>query len=345
MMGGCGMSHNGAAGGPPRHIPVLLREVLEALEPRDGGFYIDATFGAGGYSRALLEAADCIVLAIDQDPDAIAEGQALADASAGRLRLATGSFADMEALAAAAGRAAVDGIAMDLGVSSMQFDRPERGFSFAEDGPLDMRMARAGQSAADVVNSLQEKDLAQVISVLGEERRARAIARAIVAARAERPIERTGELADIVIRVLGRRHDQARHPATRTFQALRLYVNGELEALVDGLLAAERLLGEGGRLVVVSFHSLEDRIVKRFLADRAGKTAGPSRHVPEPTDARPAPSFTLPRRRPVTPSDAEIAANPRARSARLRVGERTAAPPHPPERAGLGLPRSLPSAH
>lgn len=337
MMAGRG-TETGAAGGLARHIPVMLSEVMECLQPRDGGIYIDGTFGAGGYTQAILDAADCIVLAIDRDPDAISAGHALADRFAGRLTLANASFSDMEQVASDRGYDSVDGVALDLGVSSMQLDQAERGFSFQEDGPLDMRMSRSGPSAADVVNLLAERDLAQVISVLGEERRARAIARAIVAARKDRPIERTSELAEIVTRVLGRRHDDPKHPATRTFQALRIFVNGELEELVQGLLAAERLLRQGGRLVVVTFHSLEDRIVKRFFTSRSGKTARPSRHLPPSGDGK-APSFQLLYRRPVAPGQGEVARNPRARSARLRAGERTAAPPLPADTSALGLPR------
>lgn len=329
----------GAVGGPARHIPVLLSEVIEALSPRDGATYIDATFGAGGYTRAILEAADCILLAIDRDPDAIAAGDALTTQFSARLTLAQGAFSDMEALARAHGVEAADGITLDLGVSSMQLDKATRGFSFQHDGPLDMRMSRSGPSAADVVNSLAERDLAQVISVLGEEHRARAIAKAIVMARQKHPIENTNALAEIVARVLGRRPDDKKHPATRTFLALRLFVNGELDELVRGLLAAERLLKEGGRLVVVTFHSLEDRIVKRFFASRSGQTARPSRHAPPAPEPEAAPSFRLLNRRALVPGAQEIARNPRARSARLRAGERTGAQALPADPAGLGLPR------
>jgi 16S rRNA (cytosine1402-N4)-methyltransferase len=328
-----------AAGGPARHIPVLLSEVLDALQPADGATYIDGTYGAGGYARAILEAADCILLAIDRDPEAIAAARAAGENFSGRLILGEGNFADMEAIARANGIKAADGITLDLGVSSMQLDEAARGFSFQAEGPLDMRMSRSGPSAAEVVNSLAEADLAQVISVLGEERRARAIAKAIVMARKKAPIENTAALAEIVARVLGRRHDDKRHPATRTFQALRLYVNDELDDLVRGLMASERLLRTGGRLVVVTFHSLEDRIVKRFLASRSGHTARRSRHAPPDAARERAPSFHLLGRRPVTPGEAEIARNPRARSARLRAGERTAAQPFPADPTGLGVPK------
>ncbi len=326
-----------AVGGPTRHIPVLLSEVIDALGPKDGARYIDGTFGAGGYSQAILEAADCILLAIDRDPDAVTAGARLARQYAGRLTLAKGSFGDMAELARLHSIEAADGIALDLGVSSMQLGEAERGFSFQADGPLDMRMSRAGPSAADVVNSFAERDLAQVISVLGEERRARAIAKAIVMARQKQPIERTGVLAEIVTRVLGRRHDDKKHPATRTFQALRLFVNGELDQLVQGLIASEKLLRDGGRLVVVTFHSLEDRIVKRFLASRSGRVARPSRHAP-PGEER-APSFRLVYRRALVPGASEIQRNPRARSARLRAGERTAAAPFPADFSSLGVPK------
>lgn len=336
-MAGRGTTTTGAVGGPTRHIPVLLSEAIEALNPRDAGAYVDGTFGAGGYARAILEAADCVLLAIDRDPEAIAGGEPLKTQYGDRLMLARGNFGDMETLARREGIDAADGITLDLGVSSMQLDEAERGFSFQADGPLDMRMSRSGMSAADIVNTFKEADLAQVIALLGEERRARAIAKSICMARQHSPIETTGALADIVARVLGRRHDDKRHPATRTFQALRLFVNGELDDLVRGLMAAERLLREGGRLVVITFHSLEDRIVKRFLASRSGQTARPSRHEP-PGEER-EPSFRLLHRRAVTPGEEEISRNPRARSARLRAGERTAAMPMPDDLAGLGMPR------
>jgi 16S rRNA (cytosine1402-N4)-methyltransferase len=329
----------GTAGGPVRHVPVLLSQIIDALEPRANGIYIDGTFGAGGTTRALLESAACTVLAIDKDPDAIAGGRDLKVDSADRLKLVQGAFGDMEEIASANGIEQVDGITFDLGVSSMQLDEGLRGFSFQSDGPLDMRMSKAGPSAADAVNSLAEGDLAQIIRILGEERRARAIASAIVAARDKHTIERTSELADIVEGVLGRRPGDRKHPATRTFQALRLFVNGEMDELVRGLFAAERLLGEGGRLVVVTFHSLEDRIVKRFLASRSGKVARPSRHAPVSAGAERAPSFRLLHRRAVSPGADEVRRNPRARSARLRSGVRTNAPPFPAENEGLGVPK------
>jgi len=328
-----------AAGGPVRHVPVLLLETIEALSPHDDGIYIDGTFGAGGATQALLETAKCIVLAIDKDPDAVAAGRKLEQTAEGRLTLAQGAFGNLAEIALENGIELADGITFDLGVSSMQLDQAERGFSFQGDGPLDMRMSKSGPSAADVVNSLAERDLAQVISVLGEERRARAISRAIVAARANGAIERTSELADIVAGVLGRRHDEIKHPATRTFQALRLFVNGEMDELVQGLFAAEKMLKEGGRLAVVTFHSLEDRIVKRFLASRSGKTGRPSRHAPVGAQHERLPSFRLLYRKAVSPGDDEIRRNPRARSARLRAGERTDAPAFPANMEGLGVPK------
>lgn len=321
------------------HVPVLLNEVVDALQPRDGGRYVDGTFGAGGYTTAMLDRADCQVIAIDRDPDAIGVGRALAERYAPRLRLIEGRFGDMADLLSAEGVDDVDGVALDLGVSSMQLDEPERGFSFAQDGPLDMRMGAEGLTASDLVNALPERDLAAILSTLGEEKRARAIARAIVARRAEAPIARTGELADIVARVLGRRHDETKHPATRTFQALRLYLNEELLELARGLSAAEHLLKPKGRLAVVTFHSLEDRIAKRFFAARSTPAPRASRHLPEQGGATFLPSFRLLNRRPLSPSKDEIRLNPRARSARLRAGERTDAPPHALDLASLGVPR------
>ena len=338
MMAGRGTLPTGAAGGPARHIPVLLSEAIDTLAPRDGGIYLDGTFGAGGYAKALLEAANCIVIAIDRDGEALRAGRDLAERFSGRLTLIEGSFGDLAELTEAHGIDLLDGVVLDLGVSSMQIDTPERGFSFSHDGPLDMRMSQAGPSAADAVNSLAEQDLARVIAVLGEERRARAIARAIVKARDERPITRTTELADLVVSVLGPRRGSPTHPATRTFQALRIYVNGELDELARGLMAAERKLREGGRLVVVTFHSLEDRIVKRFFVERAAPPRQPSRHRPASEDQAMDPSFRLITRRPLRPSPQEVAENARARSARLRAGERTGAAAFPDDISGLGLP-------
>src|SRR6516165_4302320 len=313
-MTGGDSGHTAMADVPARHVPVLLSEVIANLAPHDGGVYIDATFGAGGYTAAILAAANTQVIGIDRDPTAIAAAQAQAqvqvEATAGRLTLIEGEFATLDRIARDLGIAAADGVVLDLGVSSMQLDTPERGFSFRLDGPLDMRMGAAGPSAADVIAQRSERDLADIIFLLGEERRSRAVARAIVAARRERPIATTRALADIVARVVHGRPGDI-HPATRTFQALRLYVNDELGQLVQGLAAAERILKPGGRLAVVSFHSLEDRIVKNFLSARSGAEHG-SRHLPE-TAVAPA-TFERLTRRPLEAGDAEVAANPRARS-------------------------------
>jgi len=303
------------------HTPVMLEEVMAALAPRDGAIYVDATFGGGGYSQALLARAQCKVYAIDRDPDAVGRGRALVAQSHGRLALMQGGFSEMDTLVGEA----VDGVAFDLGVSSYQFDQAERGFSFREDGPLDMRMSREGESAADAVNTLPESKLADLVWRYGEEKRSRAIARAIVAAR---PIARTRELAEIVERVAGPTAKREKiHPATRTFQALRIYVNDELGELERGLAAAERTLKPQGRLAVVSFHSLEDRIVKQFLSLRSGRDTRGSRHAP--ARAQRAATFALFGRQPRLPSAAEIETNPRARSAKLRAGVRTAAPAWP----------------
>ena len=309
------------------HAPVLLNEVVSGLAVRDGGLYVDGTFGAGGYTAAILAAANCKVWAIDRDPDAIARGRDLAAQLGARLTLVEGRFADMDRLVSAP---AVDGVALDLGVSSPQLDQAARGFSFRFDGPLDMRMEREGPTAADIVNGESEARLADIIFHLGEERKARRIARAIVTARTTRPILRTGELASLVRGVVPAAPQDKIDPATRTFQALRLHVNGELEQLDGGLAAAERLLAPGGRLAVVSFHSLEDRRVKNFLRARAGQAPRPSRHVPQAALPKAPPtSFRDLTRRPLRPADAETAANPRARSARLRLAERTDAAPWP----------------
>ncbi|WP_020084923.1 16S rRNA (cytosine(1402)-N(4))-methyltransferase RsmH [Hyphomicrobium zavarzinii] len=308
------------------HIPVLLADVVEQLQPVAGETYIDGTFGAGGYTRAILEAAPCRVIAIERDPTAFANGQALVAEFGGRLSLVPETFSNMEEAAASAGAERVHGVVLDIGVSSMQLDDPARGFSFLRDGPLDMRMSQNGPSAADVVNHMDEEDLANILFNLGEERRSRAIARAIVKARTEAPITTTKALAGIVERVLGRARGDEKHPATRTFQALRIHVNDELGELERALEAAERLLVPGGRLLVVTFHSLEDRIVKHFLQERSGKTAGGSRYLPAPSGPASAPSFRIVNTRGFTPNKEETDANPRARSARLRVGLRTEAP-------------------
>ena len=306
------------------HTPVLLAEVVAALAPRPGSIIVDATFGAGGYAAAFLAAADCRVWAIDRDPDQVARAAPMVAAHRGRLGILHGRFGAMESLLAAHGVSAVDGVAFDLGVSSMQLDEPARGFSFRLDGPLDMRMEKQGDSAATLVNSMPEAALADVIFKLGGERHARKVARAIVAERKTTPFATTLALAETVRRAVPRARDGI-DPATRTFQALRIQVNDELGELDRGLAAAERLLRAGGRLAVVSFHSLEDRAVKEFMRRRASAPARPSRHLP-PAAAGRAPSFRIVGRKPIAPGPAEIAANPRARSARLRVAERTAAP-------------------
>lgn len=327
---------NAVAGGLARHVPVLGRRVIDWLGVRGDGRYIDATFGGGGYTRAILQTPGARVIAIDRDPAAIARGAALVEEARGRLELVEDRFANLTTIA---GSAAADGVVFDLGVSSMQLDEAERGFSFRLDGPLDMRMGREGPSAAEVVARAGERDLAAIIATLGEERQARAIARAIMRARGERPIATTHALAEIVARVV-RPREGAIHPATRTFQALRIFVNEELGELARGLAAAEHVLKPSGRLVVVAFHSLEDRIVKTFLAERSRTPAG-SRHRPAVT--APPPTFRALTRRPEIPEEAEIAANPRARSAKLRAAERTDAAPRQTGIEGL-LPRLPPLA-
>ena len=321
-----------ALAAPTAHVPVLLDEVLRAIQPHAGGLYVDGTFGAGGYSKAILDSADCRVYAVDRDPAAIARGRELAQRYPGRLELLEGRFGDLQRLLTARGIAVVHGIVFDLGLSSPQIDEPARGFSFRADGPLDMRMSAAGASAADLVNTLPEAELADIIWRYGEERQARRIARAIVRAREATPIARTLELAAIVRQVV-RRSPDGIDPATRTFQALRIQVNDEIEELRRALAAAEQLLAPGGWLAVVSFHSLEDREVKSFLRARSGSQDRGSRHRPDRAGGR-APSFRLTMRRAVRPGDAESRANPRARSARLRAAQRTEAPAWPLDATG-----------
>lgn len=316
---------NVTAGGPPAggagHVPVMLDEILANLAPRDGGRYLDGTFGGGGYSRAILSSARCAVWAIDRDPEAIGRGAGLAARFDGRLHLLHGRFGDMAALLADAGVTALDGVVLDLGLSSFQIDDPARGFSFRADGPLDMRMGKHGTSAADLVNTLPEAALADVLFEFGEERASRRIARAIMAARQEAPIETTGRLAAIIRAVLPPDRS-GNDPATRSFQALRIKVNDELEQIHQALGQASRLLSPGGRLVVVAFHSLEDRIVKRFMTDASGRAAAPSRHDPRGLLARERPGFRLLAARALRPSLRETQRNPRSRSARLRAMER-----------------------
>lgn len=332
-------SAKGDRRGTQRHIPVLLPEVMDALALKPGESYIDGTFGAGGYTAAVLDAAPgARVLAIDRDPAAIAAGQGLAAASEGRLTLAHGRFRELDRIAEDTGFAPADGIVLDIGVSSMQLEEPERGFSFQSDGPLDMRMSSSGPTAADIVNSAEESHLAGILFHLGDERRSRAIARAIVARRRDQPFARTTELAALAERVLGRQKITGRHAATRTFQALRIYVNDELGELAHGLAAAERVLKPGGRLAVVAFHSLEDAIVKRFLRQRTDKEAQGSRHLPPGASPKHAPSFRFVNHRPVSPGEEELAANPRARSAKLRAAIRTDAPAWPAD-TDLAIPR------
>ncbi|HEX8526462.1 16S rRNA (cytosine(1402)-N(4))-methyltransferase RsmH [Allosphingosinicella sp.] len=302
------------------HVPVLLSEVVAALAIAPGETHVDGTFGAGGYSMAILESGAARVFAFDRDPDAIREGQKIAASSGERLTLVPERFSRMRQALSQHGVEAVDGVALDVGVSSMQLDRAERGFSFQSDGPLDMRMSREGESAADFLNNASEEAIADVIYRYGEEPKSRRIARAIVGAR---PIERTGQLAEIVRKAAGWHAGQKKDPATRTFQAIRIHLNEELQELEGGLEAAEQVLRPGGRLAVVTFHSLEDRLVKRFLRERSGAVPSSSRHLPERVAER-APSFEGVAK-PVKAGEAETRANPRARSATLRVARRTRA--------------------
>lgn len=304
-----------------RHIPVLLNEVIDALAILPGERHVDATFGAGGYTRVML-GKGATVFAFDRDPDAIAAGETLVRDSEGRLALIEAPFSRMADELAELDAVPVDGVTMDIGVSSMQIDQTERGFSFQADGPLDMRMSRSGQTAAEFVNSADEEEIADVLYRYGEETRSRRVAKAIVAAR---PLSRTGELAAVVRKALGHRPHDKKDPATRTFQAIRIHLNRELDELTEGLEAAERVLGPGGRLAVVTFHSLEDRLVKRFLRERSGAMPSGSRHLPQ-AGAKAEPSFEAVGRA-VRAGEAEIARNPRARSATLRVARRTAAAP------------------
>ncbi len=306
------------------HQPVMLNEVLDTLQPDHNHVFIDATFGRGGYSTAILNRVNCKVIAIDRDPDAVAMGKALAADYGGRLTIEQGAFSTLISIMTSIGVSQVDGIVFDLGLSSPQLDDAERGFSFRHDGPLDMRMEKSGDDAADFINTATEHDIARVIWEFGEERASRRIARAIVKARGNAPITRTKALADIIHSVMPRPKPGQIDSATRSFQGIRIHVNGELDEISRALTAAETLLKPQGRLVVVSFHSLEDRIVKNFIIGRSGNSPRPSRHLPE--TAAIIPSFEMPHRKPLLPSEAEKAANPRARSARLRSAIRTTAP-------------------
>jgi 16S rRNA (cytosine1402-N4)-methyltransferase len=307
-----------------QHTPVLVDEVIDALALQPGETAVDGTFGAGGYTRAMLAVGAGRVIGFDRDPDAIAEGRSLVPDP--RLTLVEERFSQMDRVLADHGIGPVDAIALDIGVSSMQLDRADRGFAFSADGPLDMRMDQSGPTAAEFLNKADEAEIARVLRDYGEEPRARTIARAIVAAR---PIGRTGELAAIVRRAVGYRQGQKSDPATRTFQAIRIHLNSELDELEQGLVAAERSLRPGGRLAVVTFHSLEDRIVKRFFRERSGGTPAGSRHSPVLADPK-EPTFEKVAR-PVSPTERELAGNPRSRSARLRSATRTSAPPRKPK--------------
>jgi len=330
-----------AAGGPARHVPVLLAEAMAALGVRPGAFYLDGTFGAGGYASALLERG-AHVIGLDRDPQAIAAGQGLVAKAQGRLRLVEGRFADLGAVATRLGAPPLDGVVLDIGVSSMQLDDAHRGFSLRHDAPLDMRMESAGRSAADILRDDDEATIAGILYYFGEERASRRIARAIVADRVHSPYVSTLQLARMIERVAPARPGELTHPATRSFQALRIAVNDELGQLLRGLVGAEAALAPGGRLAVVTFHSLEDRIVKQFFASRSGRGQAASRLLPgEP--APPAPTFAVAAGQPIAPGDRERLANPRARAAKLRFGERNAAPPRGPDLALETLTRLPPT--
>lgn len=333
IMAAAKLNEPARAEGP--HIPVLLDRILAEIAPVSG-VWLDGTFGAGGYARGLLDrGADCVI-GVDRDPLALSMAESWRGDYGARLKLVSGEFGDLDAHAQSVGHMALDGVVLDLGVSSMQLDIAERGFSFMRDGPLDMRMSQAGPSAEDLVNEASEAHLADILYHYGEERAARRIARAITAARGQARITTTAALCTIIEGCLPRPKPNQSHPATRSFQALRIAVNDELGQLVKGLLAAERILREGGILAVVTFHSLEDRVVKRFMQLRSDAGGGGSRHAPE--RARQTPSFRQTSRKAIAPSPEEAAANPRARSAKLRLAIRSAAAPEPLDRAALGLP-------
>lgn len=327
-----------AAGGPLAHIPVMLTEVLASLNPTSGETHLDGTFGAGGYTSAII-GKGANVIAIDRDPDAIDNGQKMVAASKGKLALVQGRFSNLDQIAADNlsdnSGGLLDGVVLDIGVSSMQLDQAERGFSFQKDGPLDMRMAQSGVSAADVVNKADHSTLTRVIGILGEEKKASRISRAIIDARLSQTFTTTLQLATLIEKTIGRRPTDRIHPATRSFQGLRIFVNQELEELCDALLAAECLLKPGGRLVVVTFHSLEDRIVKKFFADRTGGSGG-SRHLPEIAIAKP--NFSQIKRGAVSATDEECSVNPRSRSAKLRWGVRSGGEARKKDLSIFGLP-------
>ena len=335
MMPGGGDEVPRPAGGPARHVPVLLDEVIEALALKEGGTYVDGTFGAGGYSRAILSVPDTRLIALDRDPSAIAGGADLVAQMKGRLSLVQTQFSRLDAVLADLGIAGVDGVTLDIGVSSMQLDEAIRGFSFRADGPLDMRMESAGRSAADIVNEDSVERIADILFHYGEERFARKIARAIVHDRVEAPFTSTRQLAELIGRLVPHKPTEI-HPATRSFQGLRIAVNDELGELVRAMIAAERVLKPGGRLVIVSFHSLEDRIVKQFFSARSGRGQARSRLLPGEPVPPPA-TFDLVGRQPVAAGEAELARNPRARSAKLRAAERTDAPARKADAAILSL--------
>lgn len=321
-------------GGPVRHVPVMLNEVVANLYPTSGETIVDGTFGAGGYTKEILKSG-ASVLAIDQDPNAIRDGVAMVTEMGGRLNLVQGRFSNLDTIARSEGHEQVDGVVLDIGVSSMQLDEAERGFSFQKDGALDMRMAQDGISAADVVNHLDQSSLTRVLGILGEERHASRISRAICEKRDAMPFSTTLQLAKLIEKTIGKKPGDKIHPATRSFQGLRIFVNRELEELADALFAAERILKPEGRLVVVTFHSLEDRIVKRFFADRSG-TSGGSRHLPEVVSV--APCFSQQKRSAILASKEECEINPRARSAKLRAGIRSEAPARAENMELFGLP-------
>jgi 16S rRNA (cytosine1402-N4)-methyltransferase len=326
------------AGGPARHIPVLLVEAVAALGVHEGGAYLDGTFGAGGYSRAILDKGGRVI-AVDRDPEAIEKGAALVASAGGRLVAIPGRFGALDEIARAQGFSSLDGVVLDIGVSSMQLDEAARGFSFRHDAPLDMRMDRQGRTAADILAEEDEETIADILYNFGEERASRRIARAIVQDRKATPFVSTRQFASLIERVAPSRPGEAIHPATKSFQALRIAVNDELAELSRALFAAEAILAPGGRLVVVTFHSLEDRIVKQFFARRSGRGEALGRRLPGEKPA-PAPTFSVAGRQPIAPSATELAANPRARSAKLRFGARTIAPPRDADEALIALTRA-----